>query len=82
MITKNFKTDIEQYVINSVRDMRNKLKISQAELALLIDVSVGFIGHVESHKHRAKYNLNHLNKLALALNCEFKDFFPEKPLQS
>ena len=79
MATQNFKTEIELHVINSVRDMRNSQNISQAQLALLIDVSVGFIGHVESHKHRAKYNLNHLNKLAFVLKCEFKDFFPSKP---
>jgi len=56
MAIKTLKTEIEQYVINKVRDMRGKHNISQAQLAHQIDVSVGFIGHVESPNDRAKYN--------------------------
>ncbi len=74
------KTEIELYVINKVREMRMKLKISQAQLALQLDISVGFIGHIESPKHRAKYNLNHLNLLAKIFDCPFSYFFPESSL--
>ena len=72
--------NIEQYVINSVRERRVELGISQKELAYLLDVSVGFIGNVENPKYRAKYNLNHLNELANILDCSPKDFLPEKSL--
>lgn len=73
------KTEIELYVIERVKELRNSQNLSQAKLAILIDVSVGFIGHVENPSDRAKYNLNHLNKLAKILNCSFKEFFPDKP---
>ena len=74
------KSEIDIYVINKVRELRTNAGISQADLALALDLSVGFIGHIESPKYRAKYNLSHLNKLAQVLNCSIKDFFPELPL--
>lgn len=77
---KELKTEIELFVIDKVKEMRLKANISQAQLAIKLDVSVGFIGHVESPSRRAKYNLNHLNKLVLILDCRFKDFFPEEAL--
>ena len=60
-------TPIEQFVIEKVRQIRNQKNISQAELAFAIGVSIGFIGKVESLKYNTKYNLNHLNSLAKAL---------------
>jgi len=68
---------IEQYVINKVREMRSKKGISQAELADLIDVTAGFIGKVESPKHSAKYNLNHIQKLAEVFKCSPQEFLPK-----
>ena len=71
---------IEQYVINEVRGKRIALKISQAKLARMLDVSEGFIANVENPRYRAKYNLNHLNKLAQIFECSPKDFMPDRPL--
>ncbi|WP_324757774.1 helix-turn-helix domain-containing protein [Sphingobacterium thalpophilum] len=71
------KSDIELYVIRKVKLMREERGISQARLAYLLDLSIGFIGHVESPKYPAKYNLNHLNKLAKIFECSPKDFLPE-----
>lgn len=39
---------IEKYVINKVKQRRLELRISQAELAHLLDVSEGFIGNIEN----------------------------------
>lgn len=72
---------IDQFVIDRVREIRLKKGISQSELANQIDLSRGFIGDVENPHHRAKYNLNHLNKIAIAFNCSIRDFFPEKYLE-
>lgn len=69
---------IEQYVIDKVRQIRIEKRISQAELANLINVSIGFIGNVENPKYRAKYNIVHLNEIAKVLGCSIKDFFPDK----
>jgi transcriptional regulator with XRE-family HTH domain len=73
-------TDIEQYVIDKVKEIRTSKGISQAKLAHLIELPVGFIGNVENPKHIAKYNLNHLNRISKELDVEFKDFFPEKAI--
>lgn len=70
------KTHIEQYVIVRVKEIRTSKGISQAKLAHLIDISVGFIGNVENPKHIAKYNLNHLNRISKELDVPLKDFFP------
>ena len=73
-------SDIEKFVIAKVKEKRIKMKLSQAELAYELDVSVGFIGNVESPKYRAKYNLKHLNDLAEILKCSPRDFLPKEPL--
>jgi len=77
---KILKTEIELYVIDVVRDLRNKNNWSQAVLATKLDVSTGFIGKVESSNSTSKYNLNHINKLAEIFNCSPKTFLPNKKL--
>jgi transcriptional regulator with XRE-family HTH domain len=71
------KTDIEQFVIEKVKQFRIKFGFSQAELAFRLGVSHSFIGNVESPNYPTKYNLNHLNKFAEIFNCSPKDFLPE-----
>lgn len=71
-------TEIETFVIERVKKIRTEKNISQADLASLIDVSIGFIGKVESFKYNTKYNLNHINNIAKALNISPKDLLPEK----
>jgi transcriptional regulator with XRE-family HTH domain len=71
---------IEQFVIDKVREMRIEKGYSQRDLAHLLDLSIGFIGDVESSKSRAKYNLNHINKLAELFECSPKDFLPDNPI--
>lgn len=73
-------TKIEQHVINAVREKRVEAKISQKELAYLLDVSIGFVGNIENPRYKSKYNLNHINKLADIFNCSPKDFLPENSL--
>jgi transcriptional regulator with XRE-family HTH domain len=79
-MAKPSTSKIEQYIIDKVRQKRIKLKISQAELARLLDFSEGFIGNVESSKYRAKYNVNHLNAIAKVLGCSPREFLPKDPL--
>lgn len=74
------RTNIEQFVIEKVKQHRLKLDISQAELAFRLNVSPGFIGKVESSNSSSKYNLNHLNKIAEIFGCSPKDFLPETNL--
>ena len=74
-------TAIEQYVINAIREKRLEQGISQKVLGEMVDLSIGFMGDVESTKSDAKFNLNHLNAIAKALKCSPKDFLPEMPLE-
>ncbi len=69
---------IEQHVIDTVKKMRTERGITQKELAFQLDLSIGFIGDVESYKSIAKYNLKHINQLAKIFECSPKDFLPEK----
>lgn len=81
MVVRQVKSEIDTYVINKVREMRLKANYSQADLAFKLDISYAFIGHVESPNFRAKYNLNHINKLAEIFDCSPRDFLPERALK-
>lgn len=74
------KSEFDQYVSAAVRQKRIARDITQADLAIGIGVSDGFISQVESPKSPSKYNLNHLNKIAKFLGCSPRDFLPENPL--
>ena len=74
------KSEFDQYVSAAVRQKRIAQDITQADLAIGIGVTDGFISQVESPKSPFKYNLNHLNKIAKYLGCSPRDFLPEKPL--
>ena len=72
-------TKIEQYVIDQVREKRKEAGISQIELSQKLNMSDGFVSHVETPNRRAKYNVNHLNALARIFKCSPREFWPEKP---
>ena len=75
------KSKFELYVIGKVKQRRQELGISQQQLAYRMDLSIGFIGKIESPKYPSKWNLDHLNKLADILKCSPKDFLPERFLK-
>ena len=74
------KSKIDQYVIARVKEKRTEKGLSQAYLAYELEMSVGFIGKVESSKYSTHYNLKHLNDLSRILKCSPQDFLPRKPL--
>lgn len=71
---------IEKYIIEKVREKRKALGLSQMALSQKMEMTDTFVSHVEAPSRRAKYNINHLNALAKALECSPKDFWPEEPL--
>jgi|TARA_R100000501_G_C2613558_1_gene107564 transcriptional regulator with XRE-family HTH domain len=71
---------IEIHIIEKVKEKRKEKGLSQIALSQKLNLSDSFISHVESKNRRAKYNLNHLNEIAIVLDCSPKDFWPEKPL--
>ena len=80
MARKIIKTKIDLYIIDQVKHKRQKEDLQQDDIAIHLNVSAGFISHVESPYQRAKYNTHHLNELAKLFKCSPKDFFPDKPL--
>ncbi|KIC89843.1 helix-turn-helix domain-containing protein [Flavihumibacter sp. ZG627] len=74
------KSKIDIYVIDLVKEKRIEKNLSQADLAYELEVSVGFIGMVESPNYSTHYNLKHLNDLAKILKCSPQDFLPKKPV--
>ncbi len=73
-------TKIEKYIIARVKEKRLEHGYSQIVLSQKLNMSDSFVGHVETPRRRAKYNLNHLNQLAKIFKCSPRDFLPEKPL--
>jgi len=74
-------TKIEKFIIAKVKGNRLESGFSQIALSQKLNMSDSFVGHVETPKRRAKYNINHINSLAKIFKCSPKDFFPDKPLQ-
>lgn len=74
------KSKVDTYVISRVKALREEKKLSQADLAFELGVSIGFIGQAESPRYATHYNLKHLNELARILKCSPRDFLPAKPL--
>ena len=72
------KTKFETAVIDKIKQMRIERNLSQDDLAVFLDTTRGFIGQIESPNSASKYNFNHINKLAQAMNCSPKDFFPDR----
>lgn len=71
---------IDQYVIEKVKEKRIENGYSQAKLAFELNQEAGFIGKIESGKYGKKYNVSHLNDIALILGCSPRDFLPKQPL--
>lgn len=80
MAKRILKSKIDLYIIEQVKKKREGLDLHQDDLAIHLNVSPGFISHVESPYQRAKYNTSHLNDLAKLFKCSPKDFMPDKPL--
>lgn len=74
------KTKFEMAVIDKVTEMRRKKNLSQDEIAIILGLSRGYIGQIESPNSPSTYNINHLNRLAYELGCSPQDFMPNKPI--
>lgn len=73
--------EIERFVIKRIKEIRETKGITQEELSLSIGKNIGFISQIEAPSKKAKYNLIHLNLIAIALACSIKDFFPDEPIK-
>jgi transcriptional regulator with XRE-family HTH domain len=71
---------IDWFVIIKARELRAAKSLSQIKLANAMAISAGAVGKIENPKKRDKYNIRHLNMLAIALKCSPRELLPEKPL--
>ncbi len=82
MMQKDFanssKNEIEQFyktVSQKVKYFRESKNITQLDLALDIGIkSVAFYSNCENNKYGKHFNLEHLYKIAKALDMNIKDF--------
>ncbi|MCM1031284.1 MAG: helix-turn-helix transcriptional regulator [Oscillibacter sp.] len=72
------KSEIDKYVTQAIRKRRKELGISQEALSYLIGRTGTCVANIENGTR--KYNVTHLNLIAIALKCSIKDFFPDKPI--
>ena len=70
-------TEIEQYVVDRVREKRIQSGLTQAVLSVAMELNPKFVGNVERANTDDKYNINHLKKISEILGCSMRDFFPE-----
>ncbi|MEG1464796.1 MAG: helix-turn-helix transcriptional regulator [Mucinivorans sp.] len=70
------KTPLDSYVIDKVLFKRKELGISQAGLAAILEVSVGFVGQVESKKYETKYSVYQIYLLCKHFDCPPSELFP------
>lgn len=72
------KNEIEQFyktISQKVRYFRESRNITQLDLALDIGIkSVAFYSNCENNRYGKHFNLEHLYKIAKALEIEIKDF--------
>ena len=74
------KSNIELAIIRRTIAVRKEKGLSQNNVAKMLDLTRGFIGQVESINSSSVYSLDHLNRLALKLNCSLHDFVPKDPI--
>lgn len=70
--------NIHQTVRVSILRKRREKGFSQLELANRINTSQAFINQIETGKRHV--NLETLNKIAIALECELHDLIPQSPV--
>ena len=75
------RTELDQYIINQIRDKRMAIKMSQEELSEKLGFrSNSFVAAAESPRSTKKYNPVHINKAALIFNCPLWDLIPQYPI--
>ncbi len=78
-LSNSSSTEIDTYYVNiskNIRRLRESKKITQLDLALDIGIkSVAFYSNCENNKYNKHFNLEHLYKLAKALNVDVTVFF-------
>lgn len=74
------KSAIGLYVAQKIREKREAIGMSRQELADCLNLNESNLRRAEDPRLPVKYNLDHLNAIAIILKCSITDFFPDKPI--
>lgn len=74
------KSAIGIYVAQKVQEKREKMGMSRRELADCLNLNESNLRQAENPNLNFKYNLDHLNAIAIILKCSICDFFPPEPI--
>ena len=72
------KSEYQNYIINKIRRLREEHQYSQEKIAILLGLSNGHIGNIESPKKIHKYTLNQIFKICLEFNYPIEQIFLEE----
>ncbi|RLA80125.1 MAG: XRE family transcriptional regulator [Epsilonproteobacteria bacterium] len=70
--------NLHKIIGQNVKNIRIEKEISQLDLTIEIDSkSTGFISRCENYKDNHHFNIEHLYKIAIALNVDINEFFKD-----
>ena len=69
------KSDFQFKVIEKIKNLRLQNNVSQRQLALLLELSPGEVGNIESLKYKNKYTLKHLDVIAKHFEVPIQQIF-------
>ena len=70
--------DLHKHISKAVKDTREAKGMSQLELALTIGLkSAAFFGNAENNTNGKHFNIEHLYKIAKALEVPMNSFMPQ-----
>ena len=75
------KSNFELAIVENVKKIRQSHGKPQPYIAMILDVTDGYIGQIESLKSASMYSYDQLNKLAKEFNCSPKDFMPDTAIE-
>ena len=70
-----YEINIYEQISKNIKKYRNKMKITQADLAEKVGVSHEFIRRIESPKGKKSFSIDTIWKISLALNIEIGQLF-------
>ena len=71
------KSKFEFAIVENVRKIRKRNGKTQPYIAMILNVTDGYIGQVESINSASMYSHDQLNQLATEFQCSPKEFMPE-----
>ena len=71
------KSDTDLYIMYRIKKIRTIHKLTQPDIAAILNVSRSLVGHFENPKKSNRYKSGQLVELAKYFKCSIEEFFPE-----